>query len=47
MLGFPETDNSHQLYDHSLTAELLAGMEPWWEAGSAPGYRIDTRNYTG
>tara|TARA_B100001123_G_scaffold446467_1_gene601036 strand:- start:1728 stop:2864 length:1137 start_codon:yes stop_codon:yes gene_type:complete len=41
--GFPRPITAAELYDHSLTAELLAGMEPWWEAGTAPGYHALTQ----
>ena len=41
--GFPRPVTVEELYDHDLMADLLAGMEPWWEPGTAPGYHAITQ----
>ena len=41
--GFPRVITADELYDHELCASLLAGMEPWWEPGTAPGYHALTQ----
>ena len=41
--GFPRPVTPEELYDHDLMADLLAGMEPWWEPGTAPGYHAITQ----
>ena len=41
--GFPRPVTPEELYDHDLMAGLLAGMEPWWEPGTAPGYHAITQ----
>jgi CubicO group peptidase (beta-lactamase class C family) len=41
--GFPRPVTPEELYDHSLMADLLAGMQPWWTPGTAPGYHAVTQ----
>ena len=41
--GFPRPVTPEELYDHDLMADLLAGMQPWWEPGTAPGYHAVTQ----
>ena len=41
--GFPRPVTVEELYDHDLMADLLAGMQPWWEPGTAPGYHAITQ----
>ena len=41
--GFPRPVTPEELYDHSLMADLLAGMQPWWAPGTAPGYHAVTQ----
>ncbi|MBM44684.1 MAG: serine hydrolase [Acidimicrobiaceae bacterium] len=41
--GFPRVITVDELYDHQLCASLLAGMRPWWEPGTAPGYHALTQ----
>ena len=41
--GFPRPVTASELYDHALMADLLAGMKPWWEPGTGPGYHAITQ----
>ena len=41
--GFPRAISAHELYDQELCASLLAGMQPWWKPGTAPGYHALTQ----
>jgi len=41
--GFPRVITVEELYDHNLCASLLAGMSPFFEPGTAPGYHALTQ----